>query len=148
MGFSCLREPPQTSVCQKSNFWFLEIEMSPASADKKDSVSSDEDGTFLCGVVEGFYGRPWTTEQRKELFTKMQVWCVLTYICIRGVCTWSELVLYISLKYEGLWYILWEYQRLSNYSFYRDFLVSTNLCKVKLDYCINRYKHMYCVLDC
>ena len=73
MGFSCLREPPQTSVCQKSNFWFLEIEMSPASADKKDSVSSDEDGTFLCGVVEGFYGRPWTTEQRKELFTKMQV---------------------------------------------------------------------------
>ncbi len=22
---------------------------------------------FLCGVVEGFYGRPWTTEQRKDL---------------------------------------------------------------------------------
>ena len=28
---------------------------------------------FMCGVVEGFYGRPWTTEQRKDLFTKMQV---------------------------------------------------------------------------
>ena len=47
--------------------------MSPTSADKKDSVSSDDDGVFLCGVVEGIYGRPWTTEQRKDLFTKMQV---------------------------------------------------------------------------
>ena len=28
---------------------------------------------LLVGVVEGFYGRPWTTEQRKDLFTKMQV---------------------------------------------------------------------------
>ena len=28
---------------------------------------------FMCGVVEGFYGRPWTTEQRKDLFCKMQV---------------------------------------------------------------------------
>ena len=28
---------------------------------------------FLVGVVEGFYGRPWTTEQRKDLFSKMQV---------------------------------------------------------------------------
>jgi len=33
----------------------------------------DNQGGFLCGVVEGFYGRPWTTEQRKDLFTKMQV---------------------------------------------------------------------------
>ena len=43
--------------------------MSSGSGDKKDS----EDGTFICGVVEGFYGRPWTTEQRKDLFTKLQV---------------------------------------------------------------------------
>ena len=28
---------------------------------------------FLCGVVEGFYGRPWTTEKRKDLFSKMDV---------------------------------------------------------------------------
>ncbi len=28
---------------------------------------------FICGVVEGFYGRPWTTEQRKDLFAKMNV---------------------------------------------------------------------------
>ncbi|KAL4698909.1 hypothetical protein H8959_011566, partial [Pygathrix nigripes] len=25
---------------------------------------------FLCGVVEGFYGRPWVMEQRKELFRR------------------------------------------------------------------------------
>ena len=35
----------------------------------------DSRGGFLCGVVEGFYGRPWTTEQRKDLFSKMQVCC-------------------------------------------------------------------------
>ena len=48
--------------------------MSPqTSADKKHSISSESDSEFLCGVVEGFYGRPWTTEQRKDLFTKLQV---------------------------------------------------------------------------
>ncbi|KAK7810900.1 hypothetical protein U0070_013554 [Myodes glareolus] len=26
---------------------------------------------FLCGVVEGFYGRPWVMEQRKELFRRL-----------------------------------------------------------------------------
>lgn len=26
--------------------------------------------SFICGVIEGFYGRPWTTEQRKDLFRK------------------------------------------------------------------------------
>jgi hypothetical protein len=41
---------------------------------KSDRIrSADSRGQFLCGVVEGFYGRPWTTEQRKDLFTKMQV---------------------------------------------------------------------------
>lgn len=27
---------------------------------------------FICGVIEGFYGRPWTTEQRKDLFRKLK----------------------------------------------------------------------------
>jgi protein O-GlcNAcase/histone acetyltransferase len=27
---------------------------------------------FMCGVVEGFYGRPWTMEQRCTLFGRMQ----------------------------------------------------------------------------
>ena len=42
----------------------------------------DNRGGFLCGVVEGFYGRPWTTEQRKDLFSKMQV-RVLEYYSIK-----------------------------------------------------------------
>lgn len=29
---------------------------------------------FVCGVVEGFYGRPWTLGQRKDLFDKMESW--------------------------------------------------------------------------
>lgn len=29
---------------------------------------------FICGVVEGFYGRPWTTGQRKELFRRFIVY--------------------------------------------------------------------------
>lgn len=35
---------------------------------------------FLCGVVEGFYGRPWTMEQRKELFRRLQKWGLNTYL--------------------------------------------------------------------
>ena len=45
--------------------------MSPTSEDKK--LDNLQDSSFICGVVEGFYGRPWTTEQRKDLFTKLQV---------------------------------------------------------------------------
>jgi flagellar biosynthesis/type III secretory pathway chaperone len=35
---------------------------------------------FLCGVIEGFYGRPWTTAQRLELFSWMQAWGMNTYM--------------------------------------------------------------------
>ncbi|KAK9971443.1 hypothetical protein ABG768_024809, partial [Culter alburnus] len=35
---------------------------------------------FLCGVVEGFYGRPWSMEQRKVLFQWMQMWGLNTYL--------------------------------------------------------------------
>ncbi|XP_076843402.1 protein O-GlcNAcase [Brachyhypopomus gauderio] len=35
---------------------------------------------FLCGVVEGFYGRPWSMEQRKVLFQWMQRWGLNTYL--------------------------------------------------------------------
>jgi len=34
----------------------------------------------LCGVVEGFYGRPWTCDQRKELFSRMRRSNMNTYI--------------------------------------------------------------------
>jgi len=37
-------------------------------------------GNFLCGVVEGFYGRPWTSEQRKDLFRKMNKFGLNTYL--------------------------------------------------------------------
>lgn len=50
--------------------------MTPAASDSGASSGSNikkDDSEFLCGVVEGFYGRPWTTEQRKDLFSKMQV---------------------------------------------------------------------------
>ncbi|XP_022123234.2 protein O-GlcNAcase [Pieris rapae] len=35
---------------------------------------------FICGVVEGFYGRPWTTEQRKDLFIKLKKWGMDMYV--------------------------------------------------------------------
>lgn len=37
-------------------------------------------GNFLCGVVEGFYGRPWTTKQRKKLFQRMSKMGMNTYL--------------------------------------------------------------------
>uniref|UniRef100_A0A8D8F4P9 protein O-GlcNAcase n=1 Tax=Culex pipiens TaxID=7175 RepID=A0A8D8F4P9_CULPI len=40
----------------------------------------EREAGFLCGVVEGFYGRPWTTEQRKDLFRKMKQWGMDSYI--------------------------------------------------------------------
>ena len=36
--------------------------------------------TFLCGVIEGFYGRPWTAEQRHELFEWMRAWGMNLYM--------------------------------------------------------------------
>lgn len=35
---------------------------------------------FISGVVEGFYGRPWTMEQRTELFQREQKWGLNTYL--------------------------------------------------------------------
>nr|XP_018668583.1 protein O-GlcNAcase-like isoform X1 [Ciona intestinalis] len=46
----------------------------PQTEDKTDEVG------FMCGVVEGFYGRPWTAEQRKELFRRMEVMGLNTYL--------------------------------------------------------------------
>lgn len=38
------------------------------------------DPHFLCGVVEGFYGRPWTLDQRCRLFGWMKAWGLNTYL--------------------------------------------------------------------
>ncbi|XP_072516217.1 protein O-GlcNAcase [Salminus brasiliensis] len=43
-------------------------------------TTSSSSKTFLSGVVEGFYGRPWTMEQRKELFRREQKWGLNTYL--------------------------------------------------------------------
>uniref|UniRef100_UPI0037E907A8 protein O-GlcNAcase isoform X2 n=1 Tax=Semicossyphus pulcher TaxID=241346 RepID=UPI0037E907A8 len=40
----------------------------------------EEKKQFLCGVVEGFYGRPWSMDQRKVLFQWMQYWGLNTYL--------------------------------------------------------------------
>ena len=37
-------------------------------------------GSFICGVVEGFYGRPWSLAQRRQLFAWMQSWGMNTYL--------------------------------------------------------------------
>ncbi|XP_077355757.1 protein O-GlcNAcase [Festucalex cinctus] len=40
----------------------------------------EENQHFLCGVVEGFYGRPWSMDQRRFLFQWMQNWGLNTYL--------------------------------------------------------------------
>ena len=35
---------------------------------------------FICGVVEGFYGRPWSKAQRRKLFGWMKAWGMNTYL--------------------------------------------------------------------
>ncbi|CAL8376729.1 unnamed protein product [Gadus morhua 'NCC'] len=40
----------------------------------------EERSQFLCGVVEGFYGRPWSMDQRRILFQWMQHWGLNTYL--------------------------------------------------------------------
>ncbi len=35
---------------------------------------------FICGVVEGFYGRPWSAAQRRQLFNWMKGWGMNTYL--------------------------------------------------------------------
>ncbi|XP_045506517.1 protein O-GlcNAcase isoform X2 [Colias croceus] len=50
--------------------------MTESSVDDGDFKRKD----FICGVVEGFYGRPWTTEQRKDLFIKLKKWGLDMYV--------------------------------------------------------------------
>ena len=56
----------------------------PSAGDSEDgSVAAgtrQEGRQFLCGVVEGFYGRPWTLAQRRDLFEKMEEWGMTSYL--------------------------------------------------------------------
>ncbi|XP_076001459.1 protein O-GlcNAcase [Genypterus blacodes] len=50
------------------------------SAAKPQPESPGGPRRFIRGVVEGFYGRPWTMEQRTELFKREQKWGLNTYL--------------------------------------------------------------------
>lgn len=50
-----------------------------SSADPSSCINS-RNHNLACGVVEGFYGRPWTTEQRKDLFQRMKKLGLNTYM--------------------------------------------------------------------
>uniref|UniRef100_A0A3P9K5I4 protein O-GlcNAcase n=1 Tax=Oryzias latipes TaxID=8090 RepID=A0A3P9K5I4_ORYLA len=50
------------------------------SADGAQRGGSSGTPRFISGVVEGFYGRPWTMEQRTELFKREQQWGLNTYL--------------------------------------------------------------------
>src|SRR5437773_11387252 len=52
--------------------------MQPAETGATEGARSKSD--FICGVVEGFYGRPWNARQRHKLFTWMQAWDLNTYL--------------------------------------------------------------------
>lgn len=54
----------------------MSSEINPIESNLKPLNSSD----FLSGVVEGFYGRPWSLEQRKDLFSKLQKFGMNTYL--------------------------------------------------------------------
>ncbi|OCT71690.1 protein O-GlcNAcase [Xenopus laevis] len=61
----------------------LAPELTPPATTGEDTDTETETccpRRFLCGVVEGFYGRPWTMEQRKELFRRLQKWSINTYL--------------------------------------------------------------------
>ncbi|XP_047433938.1 protein O-GlcNAcase isoform X1 [Mugil cephalus] len=51
--------------------------LKPGSAEGQPHAGT---GRFISGVVEGFYGRPWTMEQRTELFEREQKWGLNTYL--------------------------------------------------------------------
>ncbi|KAG7486145.1 hypothetical protein JOB18_025964 [Solea senegalensis] len=56
--------------------------MPPPNKTKTRPGSEPGSGTarFISGVVEGFYGRPWTMEQRTELFKREQKWGLNSYL--------------------------------------------------------------------
>lgn len=47
------------------------------SFNRRESI---QNSSYICGVVEGFYGRPWTLEQRKHLFKRQNHLGLTTYL--------------------------------------------------------------------
>ncbi len=44
------------------------------------AAESSHQATFLSGVIEGFYGQPWSRAERVELFEWMAAWGLNTYL--------------------------------------------------------------------
>lgn len=44
------------------------------------AIDGNNNGDFICGVVEGFYGRPWTFEQRYDLFKRLKSFNLNTFM--------------------------------------------------------------------
>ena len=58
------------------------------------------DSNFLAGVIEGFYGQPWSQPERRQLFDWMREWDLNTYLYapkddLKHRSLWREL--YLSL---------------------------------------------------
>ena len=66
---------------------------------------------FTCGVLEGFYGRPWNVDQRYQLFQWIQNWDGMnTYMYAPSVFLEyipSKLRAKYSLKIEGFLKVLY-----------------------------------------
>ncbi|KAJ0005164.1 hypothetical protein NQD34_011378 [Periophthalmus magnuspinnatus] len=56
------------------------VEAPGSAQESSHEVELSDQRKFVSGVVEGFYGRPWTMEQRKELFRRYQKWGLNTYL--------------------------------------------------------------------
>lgn len=56
------------------------VEATGSAQESSHGAEPSEQRKFISGVVEGFYGRPWTMEQRKELFRREQKWGLNTYL--------------------------------------------------------------------
>ncbi|XP_072293563.1 protein O-GlcNAcase isoform X2 [Eucyclogobius newberryi] len=56
------------------------VEAPSSAQESSHGAELSDQRKFISGVVEGFYGRPWTMEQRKELFRREQKWGLNTYL--------------------------------------------------------------------
>jgi hypothetical protein len=54
--------PKGAAIAKTGSYWY-----------RLDRTAKME-GSFLCGVIEGFYGRPWSKNQRLELLDHMSSW--------------------------------------------------------------------------
>ncbi|CAJ0570925.1 unnamed protein product, partial [Mesorhabditis spiculigera] len=77
------------------------------------------DSTFICGVIEGFYGRPWTQDQRVDLYKKLEHYQLNCYVYapkddLKHRLSWREL--YTDEEAESLRHLIAE-ARLHNQMF-------------------------------